>query len=245
MKFDILTLFPAMFDGPLTESILRRGVESGAISVDLHNIRDYALDRHRTVDDAPYGGGAGMVMKVEPLSACIEAVKAKAPSARVILTSPRGEPFTQTVARELAAADGLIILCGRYEGIDERVREMYVDRELSIGDFVLTGGELAAMVIVDAVSRLVPGVLGSEESALDESFSDGLLEYPQYTRPPEFRGLAVPPVLLSGNHREIDRWRREQALLQTSHRRPDLLATARLSREDETFLREHAGDGAP
>jgi len=245
MKFQILTLFPAMFQGPLTESILRRGVESGAIGVDLHNIRDFALDRHRTVDDAPYGGGAGMVMKVEPLAACVEAVKSQAPRARVILTSPRGEPFTQAVARELAAEDGLIILCGRYEGIDERVRELYVDRELSIGDFVLTGGELAAMVIVDAVSRLVPGVLGSEESALDESFSDGLLEYPQYTRPPEFRGLTVPPVLLSGNHREIDRWRRRQALRQTVQRRPDLLAAAHLSREDETFLRELAGEAAP
>lgn len=245
MKFQILTLFPAMFQGPLTESILRRGVESGAISVDLHNIRDFALDRHRTVDDAPYGGGAGMVMKVEPLAACIEAVKAQAPRARVILTSPRGEPFTQAVARELAAEAGLIILCGRYEGIDERVRELYVDRELSIGDFVLTGGELAAMVIVDAVSRLIPGVLGSEESALDESFSDGLLEYPQYTRPPEFRGLTVPPVLLSGNHREIDRWRRQQALLQTMQRRPELLTRARLSREDEKYLSGIAGDVAP
>ena len=245
MKFQILTLFPAMFQGPLTESILRRGVESGAISVDLHNIRDFALDRHRTVDDAPYGGGAGMVMKVEPLAACIEAVKAEAPQALVILTSPRGEPFTQAVARELAAEAGLIILCGRYEGIDERVRELYVDRELSIGDFVLTGGELAAMVIVDAVSRLIPGVLGSEESALDESFSDGLLEYPQYTRPPEFRGLTVPPVLLSGNHREIDRWRRRQALLQTVQCRPDLLTTARLTREDEKFLSDIAGDVAP
>jgi tRNA (guanine37-N1)-methyltransferase len=163
----------------------------------------------------------------------------------VILTSPRGEPFTQSVARELAAEDGLIILCGRYEGIDERVLELYVDRELSIGDFVLTGGELAAMVIVDAVSRLVPGVLGSEESALDESFSDGLLEYPQYTRPPEFRGRTVPQVLLSGNHREIDRWRRQQALRQTVQRRPDLLATAHLTREDETFLSELGGEAAP
>lgn len=242
MKFHVLTLFPAMFQGPLTESILRRGVESGAIGVELHNIRDFALDRHRTVDDAPYGGGAGMVMKVEPLSACIEAVKAKAPHARVILTSPRGEPFTQAVAAELAAEEGLIILCGRYEGIDERVRELYVDRELSIGDYVLTGGELAAMVIVDAVSRLVPGVLGSEESALDESFSDGLLEYPQYTRPPEFRGLSVPPVLLSGNHREIDRWRRQQALLHTVRHRPDLLAEATLTREDERFLRDAGGE---
>ncbi len=242
MKFHILTLFPAMFQGPLTESILRRGVESGAIGVELHNIRDFATDRHKTVDDAPYGGGAGMVMKVEPLSACIEAVKAQAPRARVILTSPRGEPFTQAVAAELAAEEGLIILCGRYEGIDERVRGLYVDRELSIGDYVLTGGELAAMVIVDAVSRLVPGVLGSEESALDESFSDGLLEYPQYTRPPEFRGLAVPPVLLSGNHREIGRWRRQQALLHTVRHRPDLLAEASLTREDEKFLRDAAGE---
>ncbi len=242
MKFQILTLFPAMFQGPLTESILRRGVESGAIGVELHNIRDYATDRHKTVDDAPYGGGAGMVMKVEPLSACIEAVKRAAPKARVILTSPRGEPFTQAVAQELAAEEGVIILCGRYEGIDERVRELYVDRELSIGDFVLTGGELAAMVIVDAVARLVPGVLGSEESALDESFSDGLLEYPQYTRPPEFRGLSVPPVLLSGNHREIGRWRRRQALRQTMERRPDLLGTAHLTKEDEKVLGEIAGE---
>ena len=238
MKFDILTLFPGMFDGPFGESIIRRAIDSGLIDIRLHNIRDYALDRHRTTDDSPYGGGAGMVMKVEPLTACIEKVKSDRPAARVILTSPQGRPFDQGLAAELSVEEELLIICGRYEGVDERVRELLVDDEISLGDFVLTGGEFAAMVIVDAVSRLIPGVLGSDQSAAEDSFADGLLEYPHYTRPPEFRGMAVPEMLLSGNHREIARWRRQMALQRTWLKRPDLLASAVLNDEDITYLRE-------
>ncbi len=238
MKIDLLTLFPGMFHGPFSESILKHATDKGLIDVSIHNIRDFALDRHRVTDDYPYGGGDGMVMKVEPLAACIEAVRTRRPSSRVLLTTPRGKLLNQDMARELAGEDGLIIICGRYEGIDERVRELFVDTEVSIGDFVLTGGEPAAMVIVDAVARLLPGVLGSDESAENDSFSDGLLEYPQYTRPPEFRGLTVPPVLLSGNHREIARWRRRESLRKTFLMRPDLLETAVLGSDDISFLRE-------
>ena len=237
MTFDILTLFPGMFDGPLTESILKRAAESGLITVRCHNIRDYAVDKHRTADDAPYGGGTGMVMKVEPLAGCIEAVKAERPQSKVILTSPRGRTFTQQIARDLAREPGLIIICGRYEGVDERVSELYVDDEVSLGDFVLTGGELAAMVIVDAVSRFLPGVLGGAGAAQTDSFSDGLLEYPQYTRPPEFRGETVPEMLLSGNHAEIARWRRRQSLLKTRKMRPELLASADLTEKERQWLR--------
>jgi len=237
MKFQILTLFPEMFQGPLTESILRRARERELIDVRLHNIRDYATDRHKTVDDAPYGGGAGMVMKVEPLAACLEAVLTERPTARIILTSPTGRRFTQAIANELAAQEELVIICGRYEGIDERVRLLFPVDEISLGDFVLTGGELVAMTVVDAVSRLVPGVLGSDESALTDSFADGLLEYPHYTRPQEFRGLAVPDQLMSGNHAEIARWRRQQSLSRTLARRPELLEDVQLSRDDSQFLR--------
>lgn len=238
MKFDILTLFPAMFEGPLTESILKRARERGLIDVELHNIRDYAVDRHRITDDAPYGGGAGMVMKPEPLGACIEAAKRNNPDALVLLTSPCGVPFTNAMASDLAAAQGLIIICGRYEGVDDRISRLYVDREVSIGDYVMTGGELAAMIIVDAVSRFVPGVLGTASSAYTDSFSGGLLEYPQYTRPPEFRGLKVPDILLSGNHVDIERWRRREALRRTLQRRPELLAGLQLSDADRALLRE-------
>jgi tRNA (guanine37-N1)-methyltransferase len=238
MKIDLLTLFPGMFHGPFSESILKHATDKGLIDVNIHNIRDFALDRHRVTDDYPYGGGDGMVMKVDPLAACIEAVKSRRPSSRVLLTTPRGKLLNQAMARELSGEDGLIIICGRYEGIDERVRELFVDTEISIGDFVLTGGEPAAMVIVDAVARLLPGVLGGAESAENDSFSNGLLEYPQYTRPPEFRGLTVPPVLLSGNHREIARWRRRESLRKTFLMRPDLLETAVLGSDDISFLRE-------
>lgn len=237
MKFDILTLFPAMFQGPLTESILKRGVESGVIDIRCHNIRDYAEGKHRITDDSPFGGGPGMVMKVEPIGACLEAVKRERPRSRVILTSPQGRRLDHAVVKELAEEEGLIIICGRYEGVDERVRELYVDEEISLGDFVLTGGELAAVVIVDAVSRLVPGVLGCGASAEEDSFADGLLEFPQYTRPPEFRGLKVPDVLLSGNHRDIAAWRRRESLRRTFHLRPDLLEKAVLSKQDEKVLR--------
>jgi tRNA (guanine37-N1)-methyltransferase len=240
MKFDILTLFPAMFEGPFRESIIKRAADEGLIDICLHDIRNYATDRHRTADDYPYGGGAGMVMKVEPLAACIEAVRAERRESRVILTTPRGKPFDQAKACELAGKEALLIICGRYEGVDERVRELFVDDEISLGDFVMTGGELAAMVIVDAVTRLIPGALGSAESAAFDSFADGLLEYPHYTRPADFRGARVPEVLLSGNHQEIARWRRMEALRKTMAVRPDLLENARLTENDKEFLRELA-----
>jgi len=238
MKFDILTLFPAMFDGPLTESILKRASEKGLIEVALHNIRDWALDRHATADDSPYGGGAGMVMKVEPIAGAIEAAKENNPNSKVVLTTPGGRPFNHAVAEELSREEGLIIICGRYEGVDERVRTLFVDDEISLGDFVLTGGEIAAMVIVDAVSRLVPGVLGCDESAQYDSFADGLLEYPQYTRPPEFRGEKVPDILLSGNHAEIAKWRRKESFRRTLASRPELLEGIELSKADRKLLAE-------
>jgi len=222
MQFDILTLFPDMFTGPLTESILKRAAQAGQISIDVHDIRAYTTDKHHSADDAPYGGGAGMVMKPEPLVAAIEAARQRNPGARVLLLSPQGRRFTQAVAEELAAQPALILVCGRYEGVDERVAG-FIDGELSLGDFVLTGGEPAALAVIDAVARLLPGALGNEESARNESFSEGLLEGPQYTRPAEFRGLKVPEVLLSGDHAKIAQWRREQSVLRTQERRPDLL----------------------
>lgn len=226
MKFHILTLFPEMFAGVLSLGVTGRAVEGGILDVELYNIRDYATDKHHSVDDAPYGGGAGMVMKVEPIACCIEAVRKKAPDARLLLASPGGKPFNQSMAAELAAEGEIIVLCGRYEGIDERVKELFSATEFSIGDYVMTGGEIAAMTVVDTIARLIPGVLGSDESVGEESFSDGLLEYPQYTRPPEFRGLRVPDMLLSGNHGEIARWRREKSLQKTKVVRPDLLLPA-------------------
>lgn len=238
MKFDILTLFPGMFTGPFDESIIKRAKDKQLIDISLHTIRDWATDRHHTVDDAPYGGGAGMVMKPEPLAACIEAVKAVQPSSSVVLTSPQGRRFSHAVAAELAGKTGLIIICGRYEGIDERIRSRYADDDISLGDFVLSGGEIAAMAIVDAVSRLLPGVLGSDDSAETDSFSDGLLEYPHYTRPPEFNGLTVPETLLSGNHEMIRKWRRKESLRKTMQLRPDLLAHIILTREDHKLLAE-------
>lgn len=226
MRFDILTLFPAMFQGPLTESILKRAQQAGKIAIHLHDIRQWATDRHRTADDTPYGGGAGMVMKAEPLAVAIRAVRAAHEQAGpTILLTPDGELFTQSMARELAALPRLILVCGHYEGIDERVRATLIDREISIGDYVLTGGELAAMVVVDTVARLVPGVIDSA-SIVEESHSDFLLEYPHYTRPAVWEGLSVPPVLLSGHHGEIARWRRAERLRRTLARRPDLLARA-------------------
>ena len=236
MKFHVLTLFPEMFAGIISQGVVGRAVERGTLQVELHNIRDYATDRHRTVDDTPYGGGAGMVMKVEPLVACIEAVQRRAPAARLLLTSPAGRPFDQALATEFAADAELIVLCGRYEGIDERVRQICRATEISIGDYVLSGGEIAAMVLIDAVGRLVPGVLGSDESAVEESFANGLLEYPQYTRPPEFRGLTVPEVLLSGNHRQIASWRRCQSLRKTRAIRPALLERLELDAADLACL---------
>jgi tRNA (guanine37-N1)-methyltransferase len=240
MRIDILTLFPNMFSSPLRESILGRAIEKGLLQIQTTNIRDFALDKHQVVDDAPYGGGQGMVMKVEPIARAIESVKAENPSARTIYLTPQGKPFHQDLARRLSVQSHLVLLCGRYEGVDERVRELLIDDEISIGDYVLTGGELAAMVVMDSVSRLLPGVLGSEQSAEDDSFSNFLLEYPQYTRPFDFRGHCVPDVLLSGNHSEISLWRRKEALKRTLTRRPDLLTRAHLSEKDEALLGEIA-----
>lgn len=238
MKFNILTLFPGMFSGPFDNSIIRRAQDKQLVEIQLHNIRDYATDKHQTADDAPYGGGAGMVMKVEPLAGCIQDVKKMNPESTVVMTSPQGRPFNQELASELAGRSGLIIICGRYEGIDERIRQLYVEEDISLGDFILSGGEIAAMTLVDAVTRLIPGVLGSDESAITDSFSDGLLEYPQYTRPPEFMGLNVPEVLLSGNHELIRKWRRRESLRKTRQLRPDLLAKITLSKEDRKLLAE-------
>ncbi len=238
MHFDIFTLFPEMFQGPLTESILARAQAQGLVTIALHNPREWTTDRHHVVDDYPYGGGAGMVMKPEPLFAAVEAVHQGGP---IILLSPRGRVFTQTIARELAAEPRLTLLCGHYEGMDERIHEHLATDEISIGDYVLTGGELAAMVVVDAVARLVPGVLapGSTE---EESHTAGLLEYPHYTRPAEFRGWRVPDVLLSGHHGQVARWRRKAALRRTRALRPDLLARAELSALDRELLDEIAAE---
>jgi tRNA (guanine37-N1)-methyltransferase len=221
MKIDVLTLFPAMFAGPLDESIVKRAREKSLLDLKIHNLRDWTHDRHKTVDDKPFGGGPGMLLKVEPLFEAIESLQRE--KTKVILLSPSGRKFTQEIARELSQETDLLLVCGSYEGFDERVREALADDELSIGDYVLTNGALPAMVVIDAVARLLPGVLGDDESSHDESFSAGLLEYPQYTRPAEFRGMKVPEVLLSGNHAEIEKWRREQAKLRTEKQRPDLL----------------------
>lgn len=221
MKIDVLTLFPAMFVGPLDESIIARARRAGLLQLSIHNLRDYAHDRHKTVDDRPFGGGPGMLLKPEPIFEAVE--KLAGEKARIILLTPSGRTFNQAAARELAQVDELFIITGHYEGFDERIREHLADDELSIGDYVLTNGALPAMVVIDAVTRLLPGALGDDESAQQESFSDGLLEYPQYTRPAEFCGMKVPEVLLSGNHAEIAKWRAEQSRQRTSERRPDLL----------------------
>jgi tRNA (guanine37-N1)-methyltransferase len=238
MHIHVLTLFPEMFGSPLSVGILHRARERGLLTVSLHQLRDYASGRHLQVDDTPYGGGQGMVLKPEPLVAAIEHVAAMGRPRRILLT-PQGVPFTQARAEALAAEPALLLVCGRYEGVDERVRDV-VDEELTIGDYVLSGGEPAALVVLDAVARLVPGVLGNEASPQDESYSTGLLEYPQYTRPPEFRGARIPDVLLSGDHAAIARWRREESLRRTFERRSDLLAYAPLDDADRAFLR-HLG----
>lgn len=236
MRFDVFTIFPGIFAGPLSESILKRAQEQGLVSIHLHNIRDWATDRHRSVDDEPYGGGPGMVMMAPPIVHAVETVLGpELERTPIILLTPSGEVFNQDLARELAQHSRLALICGRYEGIDDRVRIILRARELSIGDYVLTGGELAAAVIIDVVSRLVPGVI-DPESLAEESHTSGLLEYPQYTRPPVFRGLAVPEVLLSGNHARIAEWRRQQALCRTRARRPDLLAKAHLTEKDYRLL---------
>lgn len=242
MRFDVLTLFPFMFHGPLDESILGRAQESGCLSVALHNIRDYATDKHHVTDDAPYGGGGGMVMKPEPIFAAVEAVLAGAVDVPIILLTPQGRLFTHPVAVELSRYPRVLLICGRYEGVDERVRQYLATDEISIGDYVLTGGELAALVIIDAVTRLLPGVLGDPGAAVADSHARGLLEGPQYTRPAVFRGWEVPNILLSGNHAAVARWRREQALRRTLERRPDLLECADLTPQDREFLARLEGN---
>lgn len=241
-RYFILTLFPEMLEQTLSHSIMGRAQKEGLISVKAVNIRDYTRNKQKHVDDYPYGGGAGMLMQGQPIYDAYQSLMPQAAGARVIYLTPQGRTFTQSIAEELAREESLVFLCGHYEGIDERLIEEIVTDEISIGDFVLTGGELAAAAVIDAVSRLTPGVLGKEESFADESFSDGLLEYPQYTRPPVFMGREVPEVLLSGHHENVAKWRREQALLRTAKKRPDLLEKAALLEKDRAFLREQGID---
>ena len=239
MRFHVLTIFPGMFTSPLAESIIGRARKKGLIDISINDIRDYAHDRHRSVDGYPFGGGPGMVMKPEPLFDAVEAIRSSASleaSLPVVMLSPQGRTLTQSVVEELAGYEELVLICGRYEGVDERVSRHLATDEVSIGDYVISGGELAAMVVIDAVSRLVPGVVGSAESTQDDSFTTGLLKHPQFTRPADYRGRTVPEVLLSGNHSEIARWRRQQSLRKTLKRRPDLLETAPLSEEDLRFI---------
>lgn len=242
MRFDILTLFPAMFRGPFDESILKRAIEAGLLSIKIHDLRAYTTDRHHTADDAPFGGGAGMVLKAPPIFDGVAAIQAEArpidPASRpwVVLTAPQGRCFTQAVAEELAQREHVVLICGHYEGVDARVGEYLADETISIGDYILTGGELAAIVMVDAVARLIPGVLGTAASLEEESISSGLLEYPQYTRPADYRGWTVPSVLLSGDHAAVERWRRDRSLQITYRQRPDLLVSAPLTRADAAAL---------
>ena len=236
MRFDVFTLFPEMLDAYLSESILKRAQEAGLIDVNLHQLRDWARDKHKVTDDTPFGGGGGMVMKPEPIFSAVEEVLGEEPSCPVILLTPQGRLFDQEAAKQFAEHDRLALLCGRYEGVDERVRERLVTDEISIGDYILTGGEIPAMAVIDAVTRLLPGALGDPGGAWKDSHSAGLLEHPHYTRPAEFRGWKVPEVLRSGDHAAIDRWRREQELKRTFERRPDLLDKAELDEEDRRFL---------
>jgi tRNA (guanine37-N1)-methyltransferase len=247
MDIHILTLFPEMFRGPFQESIVARAVERGVVSIHIHNIRDYTQDKHKTADDYPFGGGGGMVLKPEPLFLAVEDVKSRiadengpqrAEEAQVVLLSPQGGALTQETVAGLTLHQDIIFICGHYEGVDERVREHLIDREISIGDYVLSGGEIPAMVVVDAVVRLLPGAVGDSESLEDDSHSSGLIQFPQYTRPSEYRGWAVPPVLLSGNHQKIQRWRRQQSLRRTLRQRPDLLSKTPISQEERLFLKD-------
>jgi tRNA (guanine37-N1)-methyltransferase len=242
LRFSVFTLFPEVIEPYLQTSILQRAIQRGLVAVDTYNIRDWAPDRHHVTDEEPYGGGGGMVMKPGPVFAAVESVLGAPPDAPVILLTPQGRRFDQAIAQELAGERRLALICGRYEGVDERVRQHLVTGELSIGDYVLTGGELPALTVIDAVTRLLPGSLGDPEGAQDDSYASGLLEYPHYTRPAEFRGWRVPEVLLSGDHARIARWRREQALLRTWQRRPDLLERAQLTDADREFL-EKLRDG--
>ncbi|MGA9396772.1 MAG: tRNA (guanosine(37)-N1)-methyltransferase TrmD [Anaerolineaceae bacterium] len=236
MRVDIFSLFPQVFNPYLGISILQRAIQHNLVSIQNHNIRDWASDRHHTTDDMPYGGGGGMVMKVEPVFTAVESILGLPPVCPLILMTPQGRKFDQKIAYELAKLDHLAILCGRYEGIDERIREGLVSDEISIGDYVVTGGELPALIVLDAIIRLIPGALGDPDGAQDDSHASGLLEYPHYTRPPEYQEMRVPEVLLSGNHAEIERWRREQSLKRTFQRRPDLLKKTKLSKKDIEYL---------
>jgi tRNA (guanine37-N1)-methyltransferase len=239
VKIDIVTIFPSMVRGPLVEGVVGHAAERGVLDIRVHDLRDHTTDRHRVVDDQPFGGGAGMVLKPEPLFRAVESIRATrgAPDA-VILTTPDGRRFVHADAGRLSGLGHIVVLCGRYEGVDDRVRQALATEEISIGDYVLSGGELPALVIADAVARLVPGVVGDEESVARDSFARGLLDYPQYTRPAEYRGMGVPSVLLSGHHREIERWRRREALARTLERRPDLLESVSLDAEDTALLNE-------
>lgn len=236
MQFEVFTLLPEVFPPYLDTSILKRACERGLIDVRLHNIRDHTRDRHHTTDDTPYGGGGGMVMKPEPVFEAVESVLGTRPDCPIILLTPQGRLFNQALAGELAARERIALICGRYEGVDERIRQHLVTDEISIGDYVLTGGELPALVVIDAVARLLPGVLGDPDGAADDSHAGGLLEYPHYTRPPEFRGWGIPDILLSGDHAKIEKWRREQSLIRTLRKRPDLLAKADLSDADRRLI---------
>ncbi len=238
IRFDILSIFPEMFVSPFECSLLKKARDNGLIEIGVHDIRSFAQDKHHMTDDAPYGGGGGMVMKVEPVARALDHLEAASEGTHVVLMTPQGERFDQWIAGELARQTRIILICGHYEGFDERIRTHLVDREISIGDYVLTGGELSAMVVVDAVARLVPGVLGNSESASLDSFAMGVLEYPHYTRPDEYRGWKVPEVLLSGNHRDITAWRRRESLRRTLTRRPDLLEKVELTEEDRRILEE-------
>jgi tRNA (guanine37-N1)-methyltransferase len=236
MHFDIFTLFPEVFNPYLDVSILSKAIQYGLLSVETHDIRKWTTDKHHVTDTAPYGGGGGMIMKPEPIFAAVESVLGTPPECPLILLTPQGRVFNQKMANELSQFPRLALLCGRYEGVDERVREHLVTHEISIGDYVLTGGELPSLILIDALTRLIPGALGDPTGASDDSHATGLLEYPHYTRPPEFRGWKVPEVLLSGNHAKIDRWRREQSLKRTFLRRPDMLENIELSKHDKKFL---------
>lgn len=236
IRFDILSVFPGMFASVFDCSLLKKAQEKKLVAIEIHDIRQYAPDKHRMTDDAPYGGGGGMVMKIEPIDRALQAVAPDRERTLVVLMTPQGETFCHKIAQELAAQSRIVLICGHYEGVDERVRLHLVDRELSVGDYVLTGGELPAMIVVDAVARLVPGVLGNAESAAKDSFAAGLLEYPQYTRPADYSGLKVPELLISGHHREIENWRRRESLRRTLLRRPDLIKKAGLSPEDTAII---------
>ena len=236
MRFDVFSLFPGILQPYLEASILQRAIQNGLLEVFLHDIRSWTTDKHHITDDAPFGGGGGMVMKPEPIFTAVEAVLGDPPACPLILLTPQGRTYNQSIAQELSQYPRLALLCGRYEGIDERVREHLVSDEISIGDYVLTGGEIPALILIDSLTRLIPGAIGDPDGAQDDSFASGLLEYPHYTRPAEYRGWPVPEVLLSGNHAKIDRWRREQSLLRTWQRRPDLLEKIELSKKDRQYL---------